>query len=91
MSEWQSGAGELWYCGDVEDLGNNSGAWWIPARMLGMKLDDYVEMLVNVFKVDFIKYNIKHNVLIFAWESQSNMRKYKNWINAAARKANFII
>lgn len=91
MTEWESGAGGIWYCGDVEDLGNNSGAWWIPARMLGMSLTDYVEMLINTFKVDKISYNRETNVLIYSWKNQAAMRKYKNWINAAARKANFII
>lgn len=91
MSEWESGAGDRWYCGDIEDLGNNSGAWWIPARMLGMKLTDYVDMLVNTFKIDYISYNQEKNVLVYSWKNQNDMRKYKNWINAAARKANFII
>lgn len=91
MSEWESGAGGIWYCGDVEDLGHNSGAWWIPARMLGMDLVDYVEMLITAFEVDKISYNKETNVLVYSWYSQTKMRKFKNWINAKARQANFYI
>lgn len=89
-TEWQGSSG-LWYCNDIEDLGNGSGRWWIPARMLGLSLDKYVEMLIKDFKVDNIKYNEERDVLIFSWRKQADMRKYKNWINAAARKANFYI
>ena len=91
MSEWESGAGGIWYCGDTEDLGHNSGAWWIPARMLGIDLVTYVEMLITTFEVDKISYDKKTNVLIYSWYSQAKMRKFKNWINAKARQANFII
>ena len=76
MTEWESGAGGIWYCGDVEDLGNNSGAWWITARMLGMSLTDYVEMLINTFKVDKISYNRETNVLIYSSKNQDCRCKF---------------
>ena len=90
VTEWQ-GSSDLWYCNDIEDLGKGSGRWWIPARMLGFSLDKYVEMLIKDFKVNNIKYNEERDVLVFSWRKQADMRKYKNWINAAARKANFYI
>lgn len=90
VTEWK-GASGLWYCNDVEDLGNGSGRWWVPARMLGLSLDRYVEMLVHDFKVDKISYNEERDVLIYAWRKQADMRKYKNWINDKARKAQFYI
>lgn len=89
-SEWQGSSG-VWYCNDVEDLANGSGRWWIPARMLGLSLDKYVEMLIKDFKVDSILYSQEKDVLIYSWNKQADMRKFKNWLNAAARKAQFYI
>lgn len=89
-SEWQGGSG-VWYCNDVEDLANGSGRWWIPARMLGLSLDKYVEMLIKDFKVDSISYSQEEDVLIYWWNKQADMRRFKNWLNAAARKAQFYI
>lgn len=88
-SEWQSGSGEYWYCGDVEDLGHHSGAWWIPARILGLTPADYIQWLIDNYHPDRITYSVEHNVLVFAWRDQSKMRKYKNYINAQSRKVNF--
>ena len=41
-TEWQDGAGH-WLCSDIEDLGNWSGAWWIPARLL--KISKMIKVL----------------------------------------------
>ena len=87
-SEWQSAAGH-WYCSDVEDLAHDSGAWWIPARILQISLTDFVKLLIEKFNVSYITYNEHNNFLWYYWNSQADMRKYKNMINAAARKRNF--
>lgn len=88
MSEWQSPTGE-WYCNDTEDLGHNSGAWWHPARILGIPCEEFVKLLVEQYKVTKISYNEQADVLIYSWTSQAAMRKYKNAINAAARKVGY--
>ena len=87
-SMWQGGSG-YWYCGDIEDLGHDSGRWWIPARMLSISPSDYVRLLVEKFNVSVINFNYPRNFLYFAWKNEADCRKYKNWINAAARKANY--
>ena len=86
-TEWKSAG--MWFCSDVEDLGNWSGAWWIPARILEISLTDFVKMLINDFNVSYISYSEKHNFLYYHWDNQADMRRYKNMINAAARKRNF--
>ena len=87
-TEWKGGCGN-WYCSDVEDLGNWSGAWWIPARILEISLTDFVKMLINEFNVSYIHYSEEYNFLHYHWKNQADMRRYKNMINAAARKKNF--
>ena len=87
-SEWKGRCG-YWYCSDVEDIAHDSGAWWIPARILEISLTDFVKMLINDFNVSYIHYSEEYNFLNYRWESQADMRRYKNMINAAARKKNF--
>lgn len=91
MSEWESGAGGAWYCNDIEDLGNNSGVWWHPARILDIPPSDLVKLLIDKYKVDNISYNYENNVLIYSWKSQAEMRKFKNFINQKAREKNYRI
>ena len=86
-TEWKET--DHWFCSDIEDLGNWSGAWWIPARILGISLTDFVKILINDFNVSYIHYNEKYDFLNYYWNNQADMRKYKNMINAAARKKNF--
>ena len=84
--EWQSGSGQ-WYCNDTSDLTSARALWYTPARLLNVSLEKYVEMLINDFQVDYITFD---KILIYSWDSQAKMRKFKNWLNAEARKRNFI-
>lgn len=88
-SIWQGGS-KLWYVSDIEDLGGHSGRWWVPCRILGISPADYVQLLIDEFKVSNIKYDKEKNFLYFSWEKESDARRYKNWINSMARKANYI-
>lgn len=85
--EWQSGSGR-WFCNDTSDLTSVRSLWYTPARMLEIPLDKFVEMLINDFQIDYITFD---KILIYGWNSQAKMRKFKNWINAEARKRNFVI
>lgn len=89
-SEWEGGSGR-WYVNDVEDLAGISGYWWVPMRMLGMTPEEYVFMLRDTFKAGNFHYTAEKNVLIFSFKTQADARKYKNWINAQARKAKYIV
>lgn len=84
VSEWETVRG--FHCGDVSDLAHNSNAWWIPCRILGITPEDYVKMLIEQFKVDYLRYSIKDNILFFSWNNQTDMRKYKNFINKISKE-----
>ena len=61
MTEWQSPTG-VWYVSNTQDLGHDSGAWWLPARFLNMSLDDYIKMLIDEYHVSYIKFLL--NIII---------------------------
>ena len=47
VAEWQDTAGR-WRVADTSDLANDSAAWWYPARMLNMPLEEYINLLINL-------------------------------------------
>lgn len=85
-SEWQSGSGR-WYVNDVENLAGISGKWWVPARMLGISLTDYILLLKDTFKADIRSYNSDTDTLVFSWKNYSDAHKYTLWINQKSRAA----
>lgn len=92
VDEWQSPSGR-WRCNDVQDLTGISGKWWVPARMLGMQLTDYILLLVEEFKADIECYHPKSDLLMFSWKAEdyANCHRYVLWINKMARKGNYIV
>lgn len=78
--EWQGSSGN-WYVNDVTDLASEKSKWWYPARVMNISLVDYIKILKEDFKVDFMKYFWENDILIFSWKSGVYARKYKNWIN----------
>jgi hypothetical protein len=88
--EWETPT-KRWHCGDVKDLANGSNLWWHPCNLLGATPADFVLLLVNEYNVSHITYNSKDNVLLYSWDNQADMRRFKNYINAKARQLNFLV
>lgn len=89
MTEWESNG--RWHCGDVSDLSHMSNAWWYPMRILELDIRDYVLLLKNEYNVVNFHYNVDANVLLFTWQSQTDMRRFKNLINRTAKQKKFFI
>lgn len=87
--EW--GESGRWYCNDTSDMCSVRALWWAPARMLGISPAEYVKLLIDQFHPDRIAYCEKADVLVYSWRKQADMRAFKNWLNAQARKHNYII
>ena len=88
--EWQDSSG-LWLCQHTSSFPRNVQKWVVPARILGISPAEFIELLLKDFKPDYIYHNADCSFVYWGWTSQSQMRKYKNWINAEARKVNFQI
>ena len=89
-SEWQSASG-LWHCGCLDKLGQDSNAWYLPARILGLTPANYIKLIIAKYKPDDVYVNTEKCLVFFSWKSQAQMRLFKNMINAEARKKNFQI
>ena len=89
MTEWESPLG--WHCGDVEDLGHGSNYWWLPAKMMGLTPAQYLKYVIDNYKPDSIRHSENFSYVGWSWKDQSAMRKFKNSMNALARKKNFMV
>ena len=90
LEEWQ-GASGIWYCEHTSSFPANVEKWVIPARVLNMSVDDFLRMLIKDFKPDVITIKKDGSFVSWGWSKQSEMRKFKNFINSEARKKNFQI
>lgn len=89
-TEWET-IGMGWHANCVDNLAGGSSLWYHPARILGISPAEFIEWIIKNYKPDYINYSEDANLLIFTWKSQAQMRKYKNYINAQARKVNYQI
>jgi len=90
MKEWESPVSG-WHCGCVDNLAQDSNVWYLPARILDISPAAFIELLIKEYKPDYIHFNEEKCLFHYSWKSQTAERKFKNFINAAARKKNFQI
>lgn len=89
LTEWQ-GASGAWYCADIEELGSKTACHWrhLP-QLLNLSALEFIETLKDKYKVSRVSYSKDTDTLVFSWDSQANMRVFKNSLNALARKVNY--
>lgn len=89
-SEWEDPNGR-WHVGCTKQLAKGSNYWWIPARMLNIPLTEFIEMLVNEYKVDQLYYFKRSNLLLYSWSNYADAHRWLLFLNREARKRNFQI
>ena len=89
-TEWQ-GASGIWYCEHTDSFPKDVQKWVVPARILGVSVDEFLKLLIEKFKPDQISYRKDGSFVSWGWSKQSEMRKFKNWINAESRRKNYQI
>ena len=89
VEEWECNG--RWYVGDLSNLPAGSNLWWYAPAAANLSPIDYVKLLIEKFGVKYIHFNSEANVLIFAFDSLVDCRKYKTFINQLARKNKFLI
>lgn len=93
-SEWSNVPGR-WEVGDVSDLANDSNGWWIPARFLGISLEDWIIKLRDEFNAIIDSFKPESNkgksLLLYHWDNYNDAHKFCLWINRMARNNNWTI
>ena len=93
-SEWSNVPGR-WEVGDVSDLAHDSNGWWIPARFLGISLEDWIIKLRDEHHAIIDKFipgsNKGKSLLLYHWDNYNDAHKYCLWINRMSRNNNWTI
>lgn len=93
-SEWKSPTGK-WYVADTSDLGNDSAAWWIPAKIFNLSFEDYIDMLLNKYHATidgwYPKSNNGKSLLLFSFVKYNDAHQYLLDVNRIARNKNWTI
>lgn len=90
LAEWQGSSG-IWYCEHTGTFPDGVQKWVIPARLMEMSVDNFLEWLIEKFQPDYFNHNKDCSFCSWGWLDQQKMRKYKNTINKIAREKNFKI
>ena len=85
--EWQDASG-IWHCTDPNLIARGD-QWLIPAKIINMPIADFLIFVKQEFNA---RIHIREDggFAYFDWEKQSDMRKYKNWINDKSRKCGLL-
>ena len=83
IAEWEA-ISKRYYVSD-------GGKWWIPARMLGLSLEDFILKLKNEYNASKFAYCLETDCLVFSWDNYEEAHKWVLYINREARKRNFMI
>lgn len=95
MTEYESPTG--WYIGNYSHVGQGSNAWYLPARVLGMDICDYVNMLLNeyhVIPVSWMEYPDRptwRGLFLFKWPDYKTAHSFLLRVNKAARDKQFYL
>ena len=90
MTDWESPSG-IFYCEHISSFPRNVQKWIVPARILGITPAEFLKLLIEEYQPDVVYHNDDYSFVNWGWRDKSKMRKYKNWMNAEARKKNFRI
>lgn len=85
FKEWQSASGR-WYCND----NTHPQKWWVPARMLGLSLTDFILLIKDKYGATIHSYCLKTDVLIYSFNTEAEVHKFVLFINREARKRNYL-
>lgn len=86
--------GNHWYSYCHDNLGKRYQQWMVPVRLLEITPAEYAELMVTKYnaKLRYCKNSWNgQGFLMRYWDSQADMRKWKNYINKVAREKGFQI
>lgn len=87
-TEYQDAIGK-WHVGEYSDLAHYSNGWWVPARFLGISLEDWVLKLKNEFHATITAFYPTTpcgvSLLLYEWGNYADAHKFLLWLNKQAR------
>lgn len=89
FSEYQDGLGN-WHVGFFKKFQARIDNFVLPARALGLPLNEYYEFVIRDYKPDGIYHNDR-GLVVFTWTNYAKAHNLVLYLNKAARKNNLTI
>lgn len=89
FTEYQDYRGQ-WHVGYFKSFSINVDNFVLPARVMGKRLDEYYQWVIDNFQPNIQTYNNK-GLIIFGWTNYGKMHNLTLLLNREARKKNFSI
>lgn len=91
VTEWKSAGGD-WHVAYTQEFTSDYSKWWFIARVLGVTLPEFVELLVNKYKVSNIEilHTVDGDMLYYTWDNDryTFAHKFLLDVNRNARNKN---
>ena len=87
MTYWDISS--YYYCNDVQNIGGRSCKWYTPMRILGLSVEEYIELLVNTFHASGIKYFDEKDFLNFHFNTEKDAKLFCAYVNRKAKLSNY--
>lgn len=91
ITEFQSAGTGKWHCGNFKHLDQNSAAWYLPARVLGLDLCDYIDLLINKYHVTPRIWDESKGFFLGDWPDYRTIHSFVIYINKVAKQKGYYI
>ena len=84
MTCWESTPNH-WHINDVKNLSGRSAKWYTPMRILELSIEDYIDLLINIFNAKNLKYVSSTDYLAFDFLTEREAKKFCAYVNKEAK------
>lgn len=86
MTTWESNG--KWSVNDVKNLSGRSAKWYTPMRILGISIEEYIDLLKS-FNAQGLYYYAPTDYLSFYFVKEKDAKAFCSYINKKARTLNY--
>ena len=86
MTTWESNG--KWSVNDVKNLSGRSAKWYTPMRILGISIEEYIDLLKS-FNAQGLYYYAPTDYLSFYFVKEKDAKAFCSYVNKKARTLNY--
>lgn len=86
MTIWESNG--KWSVNDVKNLSGRSAKWYTPMRILGISIEEYIDLLKS-FNAQGLYYYAPTDYLSFYFVKEKDAKAFCSYVNKKARTLNY--
>lgn len=78
-----------YHVNDVKNLSGRSAKWYTPMRILNLSIEEYINLLINTFHAEGLKYYAPTDYLAFYFTKEKDAKMFCSYVNKKARLINY--